>query len=91
MGLAVGEGIETVLAARALGFQPAWAVASAGAIAVFPVLPGIEALTILAERDDANANAIETCAGRWHEAGAEVLIIEPKAGNDINDAIRGAA
>ncbi|WP_444543603.1 DUF7146 domain-containing protein, partial [Methylobacterium thuringiense] len=34
-GLAIGEGIETVLAARQLGIRPAWALGS-----LFPVLPG---------------------------------------------------
>ncbi len=91
MGLAIGEGTETVLAARQLGFRPAWALGSAGAIAAFPLLPGIEALTILSENDDANARAVEECARRWHEAGHEVIVVEPKSGNDINDAIRGAA
>ncbi len=91
IGLAIGEGIETVLAARGLGFQPAWAVASAGAIAVFPVLPGVECLTLLAENDPTNAKAVEACARRWHAAGREVIVIEPRIGSDLNDAIRGAA
>ncbi len=91
MGLAIGEGIETVLAARVLDFMPAWAVASAGAIASFPVLPGIKCLTLLAENDTTNATAIEVCARRWHEAGREVIVVEPKSGSDLNDAMRGAA
>ncbi len=91
MGLTIGEGTETVLAARQLGFRPAWALGSAGAIAKLPILGGIEALTILAERDDANARAVEACARRWHAAGREVIVVEPKSGNDINDAIQGAA
>ena len=41
-GLTIGEGIETVLAARQLGFRPAWAMGSVGGIASFPLLPGIE-------------------------------------------------
>ena len=90
MGLAIGEGTETVLAAQQLGFRPAWALGSAGAIAVFPLLVGIECLTILGERDAANARAVEECASRWHQAGREVVIVEPKIGNDINDALRSA-
>jgi len=90
-GLVIGEGIETCLAARQLGFRPAWAVASAGAIATFPVLPGVECLTLLAENDPTNARAVDTCARRWHAAGREVIVIEPRIGNDLNDAIRGAA
>ncbi len=86
MGLHVGEGVETVLAARQFGLRPAWAVGSAGAIAVFPVLPGIESLTILAEHDEANRKATEVCATRWHAAGREVSIIRTVHGNDLNDA-----
>ena len=56
-GLTIAEGIETGLAGRMLGFRPVWAVGSVGAIANFPVLPGIEALTIFAETDDSGANA----------------------------------
>lgn len=90
-GLHIGEGIETVLAARQLDFLPAWALASAGAIASFEVLPGIECLTILAENDPTNAKAVETCARRWHEAGREVVVVQPKRGSDLNDHMRGAA
>jgi len=87
-GLHIGEGVETCLAARELGLRPAWALGSAGAIAAFPVLPAIEALSLLAEHDEANARAIEACGARWHEAGREVLIIKPIGGNDLNDAAR---
>lgn len=90
-GLHVGEGCETVLQARQLGMCPGWALGSAGAIAAFPVLPGIEALTILAENDDTNRRAVEACALRWHRAGCEVFIVRPRSGSDLNDAVRGAA
>ena len=89
-GLVVGEGIETCLAARQLGFAPAWAMGSAGAIGTLPVLPGLEGLTLLAETDDggANARAIEACGPRWHQAGRDVVIIEPTRSGDMNDALR---
>jgi hypothetical protein len=77
------------LAARQLGLRPAWALGSKGAIGTFPVLPGVECLTILAEPDA--EREIEACAARWHAAGLEVLINEPIGGKDLNDAIRGAA
>jgi phage/plasmid primase-like uncharacterized protein len=35
-GLHIGEGFETCMAARALGFKPTWALGSAGAIQAFP-------------------------------------------------------
>lgn len=87
MGLAIGEGVETVLTARQLGFKPAWSLTSAGAVSRFPVLPGIETLTLLAENDDASARAVEACASRWHGAGREVRIITPLAGSDLADVI----
>jgi putative DNA primase/helicase len=90
-GLTIGEGVETCLAARQLGFRPVWALGSADAIKVFPVLPGIEALTILAETDKTGANerAVAECARRWQAAGREVLVVASKTGGDINDAILG--
>ena len=56
LGLTVGEGFETCLAARLAGFRPVWALGSAGAIAAFPVLAGIEAITILGEVGDGGTN-----------------------------------
>jgi putative DNA primase/helicase len=90
-GLHIGEGVETCMAARQLGLRPCWALGSAGAIAAFPVLSGVEALTILAENDDASAKAVDACAARWHAARREVLINEPIGGKDLNDAIKGGA
>ncbi len=90
-GLHIGEGVETCMAARQLGLSPTWALGSAGAIAGFPVLGGIECLTILAERDEASARAVEACARRWHETGREVLINRSVGGKDLNDALRGIA
>jgi hypothetical protein len=87
-GLHVGEGIETCLAARQFGLKPAWAVGSAGAVAAFPVLSGIECLTLLSENDDASARAVEECGGRWHAAGREVLINQADFGKDLNDELR---
>jgi hypothetical protein len=34
--LSIGEGVETCMAARQLGYRPAWAPGSVGAIAKFP-------------------------------------------------------
>jgi hypothetical protein len=49
-GLCVAEGLETALSA-ALGFRPVWATLDAGNLAAFPVLPGVECLTIVADHD----------------------------------------
>jgi hypothetical protein len=90
-GLAIGEGVETCLAARQLQIRPVWALGSAGAIERFPVLNDIDALTLLAENDETSQRATERCAERWHSARHEVIIVDPTAGKDLNDAIRGAA
>lgn len=92
LGLAIGEGVETCLAARMLGIQPVWALGSVGAIRVFPVLPGVEALTILVESDDGGASeaAAQVCAARWHAAGCEVILARPRLPGDMNDAVREA-
>jgi len=88
-GLHIGEGIETCLAARQLGYRPVWAVGSAGAIADFPVLAGIEALNVLGENDRANLDAARALRDRYEPAGCEVWICKPRDG-DFNDAIREA-
>jgi putative DNA primase/helicase len=90
LGLHIGEGLETGLAARLAGFRPVWAVGSASAIATFPVPPGIEAIAVLGEINDGGANhrAAQTCATRWIEVGQEAFIVTPLSGNDLNDALR---
>ena len=89
-GLHICEGVETGLAARQLGLRPTWALGSAGAIASFPILSGVECLTLMREHDDASARATEQCAARWHAAGRQVIINELTVGSDLNDAIRRA-
>ena len=90
-GLHIGEGIETCLTARMLSLRPAWALGSAGAIAAFPVLNGVECLTILRELDAANKQASDACGMRWHAAGREVVNFLPRAGKDVNDSVRVAS
>jgi putative DNA primase/helicase len=88
-GLVIGEGLETTLAGMMFGFAPAWALGSAGGIAKFPVLSGIEALTVLAETEDGGANerASRECFARWSAAGREVLRATSMIGGDANDAL----
>jgi putative DNA primase/helicase len=88
--LHIGEGLETCIAAMLAGFRPTWAVGSAGAIAAFPVRTGIKALSILGEVNDgsANARAAQACAIRWQEADADIFVIEPLIGGDLNDVWR---
>lgn len=91
LGLGIAEGIETSLAVmQRLDWRPVWAASSAGAIARFPVLPGIEALTIFADEDGAGIAAAQECARRWREAGAEARVMAPPAG-DFDALTRGGA
>lgn len=89
-GLTVGEGIESCMAARQFGIRPTWALGSTSAITAFPVLPGIEALSLLAERDETGASdrACQAVGTRWRAAGRAVDLILPRAGKDMNDALR---
>lgn len=98
-GLCVAEGIETALSA-ALGFRPVWAIIDAANLGSFPVLPGVECLTIIADHDRPNPRtgrragpeAAEACARRWAEAGAEARVWQaPDEGDDFNDFLARAA
>lgn len=87
MGLALAEGVESGLAGMALGLVPMWATGSVGGIAAFPVLSGIEALTVCAETGAASELAVQQVGERWTAAGREVDVVAPRAGSDLNDAL----
>lgn len=90
-GLAIAEGIETALAVPA---RPVWATLSANTLERFPVLDGIEALTVFADNDASGTGqrAANACARRWHEAERETTInIINQVGADFADLISEAA
>jgi hypothetical protein len=90
--LTIGEGVETVLTARAAGFAPAWALGSSGAVRAFPVLQNLRELTILQENDPTSRRDVKVCARQYLGMRRPVNIVEPKVGNDFNDcwkAMRG--
>jgi hypothetical protein len=93
LGLCVAEGIETTLTAAA-GFGLAWSTIDKKNLEVFPILPGIEALTIVADHDEdgGGQRAAEECGRRWLAAGVEVRIwMDPTPGADFNDHARAVA
>ena len=91
LGLGLAEGVETGLAImQHFGWRPVWSAASAGGIGRFPVLRGIEALTIFADQDSAGIEAARQCARRWQEAGREGRILAPPKG-DFDDLAREIA
>jgi hypothetical protein len=99
LGLVLGEGIETTLAAatriehNGTLLQPAWAAGSAGNMGNFPALPGIEALTLLVDADESGAGqrAANKCSARWTAAGKEVVRLVPRqSGTDFNNIIEAS-
>jgi hypothetical protein len=77
MGLGISEGLEDGLGVLLSGWVPIWVATSAGAIARFPLLRGIEALTIFPDADSAGITAAKACAARWHSARVEARICRP--------------
>ena len=90
----IGEGLETVAAAatrvehRGTLLQPAWALIDSANLSGFPILAGIEALTVLVDHDANGVGqaAAASCAKRWSAAGRNVIRLTPDAlGTDFND------
>ncbi len=53
-----------------------------------PILPGVEALTILADHDPAGLRAADACADRWRRAGREVRTARSaREGADLADEV----
>jgi hypothetical protein len=85
--VAISEGIESGLAA-AHGFTPVWAALDADNLGKIPVLDGIDALTVVADRDAVGLSAARACATRWADAGREVRIATPRiSGRDAADLV----
>jgi putative DNA primase/helicase len=73
-----------------LGFSPAWALGDAGNLRQFPVLSGIECLTIIVDNDASGTGqrAALECSSRWTIAGREVFrVIPDRSGDDMNDVV----
>jgi hypothetical protein len=93
LSLSIGEGVETMIAARMRGLRPAWAVGSAGAMKTFPVLNGVECLSIIVDHDPPDKNGRQAgqeaaleCSQRWTAAGREVRRVVPRRqGADMAD------
>ncbi len=94
--LAIGEGIETALSLPMLPEcfgLPVWACLSAGNLAAFPVLAGVEVLWIAVDKDPSGEGerAAKAVVDRWTDAGREVFTIVPTAlKSDVNDIVRSS-
>jgi hypothetical protein len=92
-GLFIGEGVETTISGMIRGYRPAWALGSAGAIGSFPILPGVEAVSVFGERNKdgslnrANIEAAEAVTDRYVAAAREAFFLDPPFG-DFNDVLK---
>jgi hypothetical protein len=86
--LAIGEGVETCLAARQLGLRPVWALGSSGAIKTFLPVAGVDELMIIGENDNngSNRNAADECERSW-KPRTVLLVAPPQEFKDFNDLI----
>jgi hypothetical protein len=90
-GLHLAEGLETALAAMSIGLRPCWSTGSAALMAKFPVLGGIECLTLLVDNDQSGAGerAAREAEARWSAAGFEVRLLRSRTvGHDLNDELK---
>jgi hypothetical protein len=90
-GLLIGEGIETVLSAsKELQFRPVWSLIDKNGVSKFPVLSGIESVTIAVDNDASGdgQRAASECVNRLTLGGIEVFTARPILLGDFNDVIR---
>jgi hypothetical protein len=80
-GLFLCEGVETGIRIFQAELGPIWCCGGCSNLSAFPVLGGIEALTIAADADEPGQKAARTVAARWHDAKREVRIAAPQDGD----------
>ncbi len=76
IGLGIAEGIETALSV-AKYWQPVWSTIDASNMDTFPVLEGIESLTIFPDPEPTGMKAAEKCANLWKSEGRSARIVPP--------------
>ena len=90
--LGVGEGIESVLSLPHLpcvGVRSVWSLLSAGGVRAFPVIPGLRALWLAVDNDEAGLTASASCKARYRRAGALTHLVTPsRTGADLNDVLK---
>jgi len=79
-GLGIVEGIECGLTLLVIGQGPIWCAMDAGSVGNFPIIPGIESLTIFADNDDPGIRGANDCQQTWVADGREARIIYPPGG-----------
>ena len=88
LGLGIAEGHADALAAVKDGFSPVWATGGTGGMAKFPVLGGVEALTIFQDQGGPGHEAAERCAAKWRSAGREAVILKPPRAADFAEHVQ---
>ena len=69
-----------------------WSTAGTGGLWSFPVMGGIDAITVFADRDGPGFAAAEALIKRWRKAGREAEIVPPPQGSkDLNEFIQQRA
>ena len=87
--LGSAEGVETALSAAQIFKTPVWAVLSANGMADFPIVTGVQSLTVFADHDTAGISAARECRRKYKKAGIGVEVRHPPLiGNDWNDHAR---
>src|ERR1700722_15528583 len=88
-GLHLAEGLESALSAMSKGFRPMWAMGSTALMRSFPLLGGIEAISVVADNDanGAGERAAAEVASRWREAGRETHVYLREVLGDFNDVL----
>ena len=89
-GLYLAEGLETALTAMAKGLRPVWSTGSTALMKAFPVLSGIDCLTVLADHDASGVGemAAREVEARWRRAGREARVFIPESPGDLNDLLQ---
>ncbi len=85
--LMVGEGIESCLAAMQATGRPSWAALSASGLRAVELPPTVREVIVLADGDQAGADAARECARRMAADGRKARIAWPPAGQDFNDVL----
>ena len=78
------------MAIMAAGWRPIRACGSLGGLRKFPVLDGIECLTIFADPKPHEMAGARECARWWAAAGREAVVQIPNALGDFNDLLGSA-
>ncbi|MGO6789202.1 toprim domain-containing protein [Rhizobium ruizarguesonis] len=78
-GLGLAEGVEKGLALIAAGWRPVWVTCGTATMRSFPLLRGIECLTVFCDRDEPGRDAALVAHSRWSDAGREARVLAPPA------------